>query len=174
MTSTPTPKLDRKWVRTWADRYIERMGQTEPYLLGEVGPAAAARGFYESDELAAVARWKTPRSSQRIAANSCADVREVTAMAFAASERLQHRILTLLNGVQVPTATALLAVAFPDRHTIIDFRSTEALKRLGTWDGTGGYLACLKVCRRLAGRFDYDLRTLDRALWRWSKDGYPS
>jgi hypothetical protein len=29
------------------------------------------------------------------------------------------------------------------------------------------------VCRRLANEFEVDLRTLDRALWRWSKDGYP-
>ena len=89
-------------------------------------------------------------------------------MAFAAPERLQHRVLTPLSGVRVPTANALLAVAFPDRHTIIDFRSTEALKRLRMWDGTGGYLTYLEVCSRLAGRLDSDLRTLDRALWRWS------
>ena len=52
-------------------------------------------------------------------------------MAFAAPERFQHRVLTLLDGISVPSASALLAVAFPDRHTILDFRSTEALKRLG-------------------------------------------
>jgi len=169
-----TPNVDRAWVRTWADRYIEQMGEVESYLLDEIGPTAKARGFYEPGELAAVARWKTPRSRQRIAANSDADVRGITAMAFAAPERLQHRVLTLLYGVRVPTATALLAVAFPDRHTIIDFRSTEALKRLKMWDGTLGYLSYLEVCRRLAVRLDSDLRTLDRALWRWSKDGYPT
>lgn len=146
----------------------------EPRLFEEVGPAAAARGFYELDEFAVVSRWKTPRSRRRIATNSGDDVRDASALAFAAPERLQHRILTLLDGIGAPTATALLAVAFPDRHTIVDFRGTQALGRLGEWDGTGGYLSYLDVCRRLAGRLEIDLRTLDRALWRWSKDGYPT
>ena len=88
-------------------------------------------------------------------------------------ERLQHRLLTLLDGVRVPTATALLAIALPDRHTVLDVRSTEALSRLGWWDGAGGYRRYLDVCQRLAERAGVDLRTLDRALWRWSKDGYP-
>ena len=87
---------------------------------------------------------------------------------------MQHRVLTLLNGVRAPTATALLAVALPNQHTILDFRGTEALKRLGEWDGTGGYIAYLDVCRSMAARLDIDLRTLDQALWRWSKDGYPA
>lgn len=115
-----------------------------------------------------------PRSRPGIAANSGSDIRQITGMAFAAPEPLQHRALTLLSGVGVPTATALLAVAFPDRHTIIDVRSTESLSRLEEWDGQGGYLGYLDACRSLAARLEVALRTLDRALWQWSKNGYPS
>jgi hypothetical protein len=115
-----------------------------------------------------------PRSGPSIAANSGSDIRQITAMAFAAPESLQHRALTLLNGVGVPTATALLAVAFPARYTIIDVRSTESLGRLDEWDGQGGYLSYLDACRDLATRLVVALRTLDRALWQWSKSGYPS
>lgn len=165
---------DRPFVLTWAAAYEKRMGSTEPWLLDVIGPAAAGRGHYEPEEFVAVARWKTPRSRQRIAANSDSDIRQITAMAFSAAEELQHRVLTILEGVRVPTATALLAVAFPDRHTIVDFRSTESLSRLGEWDGQGGYLAYLDVCRSLAVRLEVNLRTLDRALWQWSKHGYPA
>lgn len=165
-------KVSKTFVRTWADRYVANMGSEEVELLEVVGPAASARGHYEPDELVRVARWKTPRSQSRIAANAPDDMRDVTSMAFCAPDRFQHRVLTLLAGVGVPTATALLAVAFPGRHTILDFRGTEALRRLGEWDGSGGYVAYLDVCRGLAGRLGVDLRTLDRALWRWSKDGY--
>lgn len=167
-------KPSADWVRDWACRYVDAMGSTEPRLLDKVGPVARARGFYEPDELAAVAAWKTPRSKSRIAANTAADVRDITRMAFSAPEHLQHRVLTLLDGVQQPTATALLSVAFPDRHTIVDFRTRGALARLGEWDGAGGYLPYLRVCRRLAENAGVDLRTLDRALWRWSRDGYPT
>lgn len=91
------------WVREWADRYVAGMGLVEARLFDEVGPDVAARGHYEPEEFSAVARWKTPRSKPRIAANPADDVRDLTAAAFAAPERLQHRILTLLDGVRVPT-----------------------------------------------------------------------
>lgn len=119
-------KATTSFVHAWADRYEERIGSKEPQLLGEVDPTVRARGFYEPDEFAAVARWKTPRSRQRITSNLGSDVREITRMAFSAPESLQHRALTLLAGVS-------------DRHMIVDFRTTEALKRLGEWDGNGGY-----------------------------------
>jgi hypothetical protein len=166
--------IGKSFVLTWSARYEQRMGATEPWLLDTVGPAAATRGHYEPDEFTAVARWKTPRSRPAIAANSGSDIRQITAMAFAAPEPLQHRALTLLHGVGVPTATALLAVAFPDQHTIIDVRSTGSLDRLGEWDGQGGYLRYLEACRGIASRLDVALRVLDRALWQWSKTGSPS
>lgn len=56
-------------------------------------------------------------------------------MAFGASEELQQRVLTLLHGVGEATATALLAVAFPERHTIFDFRSTGSTTRKGERNG---------------------------------------
>jgi hypothetical protein len=166
--------IDRSFVLAWAARYEQRMGSTEPKLLAGVGPAAAARGHYEPNEFTKVAGWKTPRSRPSIVANPYSDVRQITAIAFTAPEPVQHRVLTLLKGVGVPTATALLAVVFPDRHTIIDVRSTESLDRLNEWDGRGGYLRYLDACRGIATRLEVDLRTLDRALWQWSKDGYPS
>ena len=120
---------DQAFVHRWAQAYETRMSSTEPWLLCEVGPAAAERGHYEPEAFAAVAHWKTPRSRSRIASNPASDVRDLTAIAFTAPEALQHRVLTLLDGVRVPTATALLAIAFPGQHTILDVRSTEALTR---------------------------------------------
>ena len=166
------PRLDRRWVLAWGRRYERLMPPVEPRLLTEVGPAVAARGFYQQAEFAEVAAWKSPRSKPAIAANAPADVREVTGLAFGSSEHLQHRILTVLDGVGIRTATALLTVPFPDRHTVLDFRAVEALARLDLWDGTGGYPAYLDVCRRVSRRLRVPLRTLDRALWRWSRDRY--
>ena len=167
-------KLDKQFVQRWSNAYVDGMGSVEPHLLSTVGPAAAARGHYLPAELAAVAAWKTSRSKSSIARNSPNDVVDITAAAFSAAGTVQHRVLTLLHGVAVPTASALLAVAFPAAHTVIDVRSTEALRRLGLWTGgTTEYLPYLAVCRAAAKRLRVDLRTLDRALWKWSKAGYP-
>ncbi len=103
----------------------------------------------------------------------CRQHRRRPQIALHSPTRLQHRVLTLLNGVQVPMATALLAVAMPDRHTIFDVRSSETLARIGAWDGHGGYPSYREVSVRVAGVLGVSLRTLDRALWQWSKLGYP-
>ena len=78
-------KADRSFVLGWAAVYEEQMDATEPWLFEHVGPAAVRRGHYEPDEFVAVARWKTPRSRPLVARNPDREVRDITAMAFAAS-----------------------------------------------------------------------------------------
>jgi hypothetical protein len=77
-----------------------------------------------------------------------------------------------LKGVGIPVASAILTMVYPDRYTIIDFRALEAL---GIQRGDGEetvefYLEYLQTCRSLAQEYKIDLRTLDRALWQWSKE----
>lgn len=171
--------MDGAFVVGYSQRYLDMMSDTERQveerLLGEVGPRTREQGHYALDDLAAVARWKTRRSQSRIAKNDEADVREVSRLAFLAPEHLQHRVLTLLHGVQVPTATALLAVWEPNVHTVMDVRSRGALTAFGELGEAGvSYPDYLALCRELVQRTGSDLRSLDRALWRWDKDGRPS
>ncbi len=104
----------------------------------------------------------------------------MTGLAFNAPERLQHRILCLLFGVQVPMASAVLTVWAPERHTVLDVRSVAALKALDELHGLPSswrypkYVDYLTVCRSIAERLGVGLRDLDRALWRWDKDGQPA
>jgi hypothetical protein len=166
--------IKKAFVAKWSRAYLAGLPSAEVDLLERVGPAVAARGHYERDEFLAVGRWKSPRPGKHLAANTGDDIVDVTRIALHSPTRLQHRVLTLLNGVQVPMATALLAVAMPDRHTIFDVRSSEALARIGAWDGHGGYPSYREVSVRVAGALSVSLRTLDRALWQWSKLGYPT
>jgi hypothetical protein len=87
----------------------------------------------------------------------------------AKTERAAIAVLTGLNGVQVPVASAILTAIHPERFTIIDFRALQALNAAQpiTLDF---YLDYLDECRRLAKANNVDLRTLDRALWQWSKE----
>jgi hypothetical protein len=151
------------------------MGSEEYRLLAEVGPRLREQGHYTREDLAAVGDWKSVRIRSRLGSNSDEDIRDITAMAFTAPERFQHLILTLLRGVQVRTASALLTIWDPDRHTVMDVRAIHALHSLGAIETTEmSYPEYLNVCRGIAGRLDVDLRTLDRALWRWDRDGRPT
>lgn len=166
--------IKKAFVAEWSRQYLADLPSAEVDLFDLVGPAVAARGHYERVEFLAVGRWKSPRPGKHLAANTDADIADVTRIALGSPTRLQHRVLTLLNGVQVPMATALLAVALPDRHTIFDVRSAEALVRIGAWDGQGGYPSYRETSVQVAAALGVSLRTLDRALWQWSKLGYPA
>ena len=176
-------QIDRDFVSRWSRRYANTAKEEE--LLTNVGPAVARRGYYKMEELAQVGEWKSPRIRKRLAQNSAVDVEDITRLALAAPERLQHRVLGLLHGVRDPVASAALTIWAPDRHTVLDFRVTEALdrlNRLGALPETlpqheagslPDYVAYLECCRRIARRLNVGLRDLDRALWQWSKEGMP-
>src|SRR5258708_33738911 len=180
--------FDKGFVDYWSRQYVEddkSIGGKEQELFTRVGPRVAKRGYYQKAEVAMVGDWKAPRIRNRLAGNPDEDVRDISRLAFAAPERLQHRILSLLHGVRDPVASALLAVWAPDRHTVIDFRAVQALEKLHNIGaltqelpphlpgGLPDYTQHLKCCRSVSRLCGVALRDLDRALWTWSKEGMP-
>ena len=136
------------------------------------GGAARARGHYTRDELILVCAWKTVRSKGKVAANSEADVRLATARALGDSDEAKRlEALTDLAGVGVPTASTLLYFAFPNDYPILDVRALESLgQRARTSYPTSYWIEYLLACRRIAGELGVSIRTLDKALWQWSKE----
>lgn len=163
------PLIDVEFVGYWSNRYSE--SSLEKKLLNEVHAAVAKRGYFTRDEFLEVGRWKSARAKTYQHRNATEDIEDVTRMALAAPERLAHRILDMLAGVNIPMASALLTVADPARFTITDFRALETLhvyREIGSKKLP--YPTYLTVCRAIAERVGTNLRTLDRALWQWSKE----
>lgn len=116
--------------------------------------------------------WKTVRSRPKVAANSEAAIVDATGRAFAAGdEATRIAALLELEGVGVPTASTLLYFAFPDDYPILDVRALESLgvKSRSTYP-VNFWLEYLDACRELSRRTGVTLRTLDKALWQYSKD----
>jgi len=109
-----------------------------------------------------LADWKSPRIGGHIA----------TRFALSTpSERLRIESLTLLHGVAYPMASVILHFCHRDPYPILDVR---ALWSLGTEEPSSGYtfdfwLRYTTTCRDFAAAAGCDLRTLDRALWGYSK-----
>jgi hypothetical protein len=138
-----------------------------------VGRAARERGHYSREEFVAVCRWKTPRSGPLVAQNSADVVESQTGVALSPSSGERERVEALrsLRGVEWATASVLLHLALPDRYPILDKRALHALGVRGPaaynfpfWE------AYFAACRDLAERAGVDGRTLDQALWQWSKE----
>jgi len=131
-------------------------------------------GSYSRDNLQVIFRWKTGgRGISRLNRNTDEEIADALQLAVrAAADRSAVAVLCGLNGVEVPVASAILTVINPERFTIIDFR---ALESLGITDRQAYYtidffIDYLRFCRGLASQCRVGLRTLDRALWQWSKE----
>jgi len=138
-----------------------------------IGRTAKLRGYFTRDEFLHLCRWKTPRSKKRCAANSAEFVEEITATALSTRcEQLRIEILLLLRGVSWPTASVILHFAARQPYPILDFRALWSLgisapARTYDFDLWRQYTS---YCRRLIRTTGAQMRTLDRALWQFSKE----
>jgi hypothetical protein len=154
------------------DELAGRYSYEEDEVVIGIGSAARERGYYTRDEFREVCRWKSPRSKSRVARNNADTIESVTAVALSTHvEELRIWAPQVLDGVSWATASVLLHLAHKDRYPILDFRALEALGVTGsvlpTMEFWHGYVA---QCRRLADQTGLPMRTLDRALWQWSKE----
>ena len=141
-------------------------------LLEVVRPAVLARGWTTRAEFLAICEWKSARSRRRCAGNTEHAVRTITRAAFASSdEALKMDLLRLLRGVEWPTAAALLHFGDAAPYPLLDYRAVWSLGFPRTPAYTMGFwLEYVAYTRGLAERAGVSLRTVDMALWQYSKE----
>jgi hypothetical protein len=115
------------------------------------------------------------RTQPRCASNSSEFIRDVTQCALSTpSERLRIEVLTLLNGVSWRTASVILHFFHRDLYPIVDFRAVWSVH--GSVPSQYHYeywWKYTKFCRDVARQAGASMRTLDRALWQYSKENQP-
>jgi len=164
-----------------ADEYWQKAGEKEQQLEKAAFEAGEAirNGEYTLANLEAIVRWKSERAVQYVIANSSEKVKRALTVAAAPESSINQAVKALfeLHGVDLPVASAILAAIFPERYTVLDFRSLEALGHAR--HDVQFYEEYLTFCKRLADSevvkpqgdlpAPTPLRALDRALWEWSK-----
>jgi hypothetical protein len=136
--------------------------------------SARRRGYLTKGELEIVCRWKSPRAIGRVRLNNHHRIRKATGVALLAtreSDRIQA--LLALQGVSVPTASAILAMLDPKRYGVIDIRVWQLLHRLGVVDSNAGgtnltvaqWERFLVLIRALASAFGVSARNIERTLF---------
>jgi hypothetical protein len=155
-------------IPRWAGRYpVEDDQEVE-----KIAPAARERGYLTRPEFLELCAWKTPRSRPLCRRNRSALIESITREAFStADERRRLEALTFLRGVGLPTASVILHLCGRDRYPILDARALWSLghrkppgKTFAFWS------AYTDFARRLADAAGVEMRTLDRALWQYSKE----
>ncbi|MCZ6744281.1 MAG: hypothetical protein O7D31_06340 [Alphaproteobacteria bacterium] len=161
-------KFDKSKISYWANRY----SYNDDKLESETGPTVRERGYFKYAELKTLCKWKAPRSVHHCENNKPDYVETVTRAALSSpNERFRIQALTVLDGVNWPTASVILHFGSNDPYPVLDFRALWSLtvpqppqyKFPLWWDYT-------KFCRALADDSGVSMRTLDRALWQYSKE----
>jgi hypothetical protein len=154
----------------------ERQLEMEAYEAG----AAIREGDYTLANLEAIVRWKSERLVHYLIGNGSLPIRRALEVAAAPEADTEHamRALLELHGVDVPMASSILAVIFPDRYIELDIEDLEALGQQR--QDIKFYEEYLEYCRGLAQRGVVrpqeslpgatPLQALDRALAQWSRN----
>lgn len=163
-------RFDKNQIEYWTSRYVY---PREEYIAETVAPRMKQNGYLSREDFLAICDWKTPRTRKHVEKNSAAFISEVSRIALSTpNENLRIEILTLLKGVNWPTASVILHFGHTDPYPIIDFR---ALWSLGVEIKQADYNFELwqeytNYCRKLAFECNVCMRTLDKALWQYSKE----
>ena len=164
-----------------ADEYWQKAGEKEHELEKAAFEAGDAirNGDYTLTNLEAIVRWKSERLVQYLIGNSSEKIKRVLAVAASPQSSTEAAVKALLelHGVDITVASAILAAIFPERYTVLDFRSLKALGH-GPHD-VRFYEEYLAFCNRLAESnivkpqgdlpAPTPLRTIERALLEWSR-----
>lgn len=164
--------------RTSSDDYAEteRLKKQFARLRQERAPLYLT--LHEFDE---ILRWKLrgqyERQRERRKVNTCEVIRTVTTAALSLTHpdddyeiELRLGILCTLRGVGVPVASAILALVFPERYAVIDFRGwRQVFGEERTTFSVSDYKRYLREIQRLALELGWSVQEVDLAIWEYDR-----
>ena len=163
----------------WANEYMRKLSEVERIQEEEIidlKDEVQERGYLKREELYQVAEWKLQafarfKQAELTLENSEHYVREVTKRVFAETDdSLKLKYCVELRGVGEATASVILHLFDNNKYPILD---KHALWSVGLpWENRTSYpfwLDYVKFCREKATQNNVCMRTLDRALWKYSK-----
>jgi len=166
--------LNKDWIEDFAKKYDEdnqEENKLECEIINEIKGLTSS--YITEDILKKIAKWKSPRVMPHIIKNDEQYVKEVTQVSLSTNnEKLKIEILTLLNGVQIRMASAILFFCSPEQYTVMDYRAWDSLKALDKINGEiSDTFECWQkyneICREIAKQNGVSLRRLDKALWQF-------
>ena len=133
------------------------------------------------EEFDRVLQWKLrgqyERQRERRKENTDDEIRVVTGAALSIEHpdkdyeiELRVGILCTLRGVGVPVASAILALVFPERYAVIDFRGwRQVFGEERTTFSVSDYRRYLREVQNLAQELGWPVQEVDLAIWEYDR-----
>ncbi|HSW55012.1 MAG TPA: hypothetical protein VLH59_07975 [Ignavibacteriaceae bacterium] len=162
-------RFPKKEINYWASRYEYK---NEDVMCDEIAPKIQKQKYLTKDDFIYLCRWKSPRIRPQANKNDYALIREITKIALTTPHpKLSIEVLLILKGVSWPVASVILHFGKKNKYPILDYRALWSLgvdrPIMYTFDIWNAYS---RYCQKVAKESKVDMRTLDRALWQYSKE----
>ena len=168
-------RFDESQIRYYAEKYLEDHPVYDNSVKSIVGEVKA-RGYLTKSDLIVLSDWTgDPRNKLRIEKNSSISIEDITRIALSPDTTEPDRINSSLKlyGVGPTIASAILhwfhkncypIWSKPARYSVHlnEIRYTSKLK-------PEEWAIYVSFCRCLAKKNKVNMRTLDRALWKYGK-----
>lgn len=137
--------------------------------------------YLTSEEFDEILRWKLRgqygRQRERRRANTEDLLQTVTGAALSITHcdedyetELRLNILCSIRGVGVPVASAILALVFPEKYAVIDFRGwRQIFGEVRTTFSISDYKRYLCEIKRLAVELGWPVQEVDLAIWEYDR-----
>lgn len=146
-------------------------GKSDSIVEKELIGWFSAHRYLDRENFLKLGMWKSPRPKRFYEANSEESIIGITGSAIESSEEF-YKVCSLQNlkGVSWPVASVILHFAHPDKYMIMDFRAIESLgmKKPSSYN-FDFWMEFTNNVRGLSKQLGVSLRTLDKALWMYSK-----
>lgn len=164
---TPKTGKRKEKIRCWAKRYMASGGAnlTREKELIKLKESIYKQGHLTKSELEQLVRWKLPRQLGNIRKNKEDLIVETTQAAFKTkdvSDSIAH--LCRIKGVRVSIGSAILHLFHKNNYPIYD---QHALRAVGEPQDESIWESYVEFCRKVSKDNRVDMRTLDRALYRF-------
>ncbi len=169
--------LAEQEIKDLIEKYNEvSYAEREKELFGEIGKNIRNRSYLKKEDFLAIVRWKAARAIRKAEANSEEAIEKITKFAFEIdNEEVKIRVLTSLNGVSIPMASAILTIPFPEKYGVIDIRGWHTLYNLGLVNykkdvfNVKDWLLYLKIIRELGKKYNVFPRAIDKAIFMYDR-----
>jgi hypothetical protein len=165
-----TLRFPERDMEAWAKGFPDPEGDRR--RLRAMRVAVQERGHLTRPEFLTICAWKTPRSKPHCVKNTSHAIRTLSQAAFACpDDALKMDLLRLLQGVEWPSASMILHICDERPYPILDVRAVWSLGFAKPPAYTMEFwLAYVAFTRGLAERTGLTIRTVDQALWQYSKE----
>lgn len=169
-------QINKKNIIEYSEKYDKRYKNTHDEMLErEMKQILKRQRHLNKNNFIKICLWKSKRQKKNYELNDELTIKEITRFSFATkSDKARIESLTILKGVSWPVASTVLHFVFSNKYPILDFRVLWSLgwKVPQTYNFDFWQRYCDRI-RSISKRFNLPIRTIDKALWEYSKEKQP-